>query len=67
MDCVLKVCADRKLDTPMLESECANWVVLLLEMVDYTDEEAEVQLKCFSTHSMVLKSKYCQEKVLSNM
>ena len=64
MDTINSVCTHRKMDPTLVESECIKWVLLLLQLVDFTDGRAEAHLRQFLlSRSKVLKSKKCQTEV----
>ena len=64
MDCMSEVCTRRKVDAKLIESDCIRWLLLLLHLVDFTDDKAETYIKLFlmSRHK-VLKSQKCRMEV----
>ena len=64
MDCMNEVCTRRKVDHTLVESDSIRWVLLLLHLVNFTDDKAELYLKPFlMSHSKVLKSQKCRIEI----
>ena len=64
VDCMNEVCTRRKVDATLVESDSIKWVLLLLHLVDFTDDKAEIYLKHFlRSQSKVLKNPKCRIEV----
>ena len=56
VDTVYKFCTERKFNPQMFDSECKKWLLLLLQLVDFTEDNPDLYLQAFlgsSTHTVV--------------
>lgn len=64
VDCMNEICTRRKVDPTLVEAECLKWVFLLLHLVDFTEDKAEIHLRQFlKSRSKVLQSSKCRQEV----
>lgn len=64
VDCMNDVCIRRKVDPTLVESDSIKWVLLLLRLVNFTDDKVEIYLRQFlMSRSKVLKSQKCRQEI----
>ena len=64
MDTINDICSRRKVDPTSVESDGIKWVLLLLHLVDFTSDKAEIYIKQFVySQSKVLKGLKCRQEV----
>ena len=64
VDTMNDICSRRKVDPTLVESDGIKWVLLLLHIVDFTSDKAEVYIKQFVlSRSKVLKGQKCKQEI----
>ena len=63
---MMDVCTDHKLEQNLVETECTEWLLLLLEMIDFTHHRATFHLEQFlKSKSKALRVKCCHQTIVN--
>ena len=58
-------CTHHKLEQDLIETECTEWLLLFLELIDFNDQKATVYLELFlKSRFNVLKVKSCHQRIV---
>ena len=62
----MEVCNRHNLEQSVIETECTEWLLLLLELIDFTDHRVVVHLEQFlKGKSKALRVKSCHQSIVN--
>ena len=61
----MDVCIRRNLGQDFVETECIQWLLLLLQLIEFTDDKARTLIEQFlKSKSKVVKMKSCHQSII---
>ena len=64
---MMDTCNHHNLQQSLIETECTEWLLLFLELIDFTDHRATAHLELFlkSKSKAVIRVKSCRQNIVN--